>query len=92
MKSASAANQAAEMLKITATDALRLGVIDSIIDEPEGGAHRNVEQTASLIKQQVLRDFAELRKLPGEKLRDTRIEKFMKMGFAGDGAEILGLN
>lgn len=92
MKSASAANQAAEMLKITAADALRLGVVDSIIDEPEGGAHRNVEQAATLIKQQVLRDFAELRKLPGEKLRDTRIEKFMKMGFTGDGSEILGLN
>ena len=92
MKSAAAAPQAAEMLRMTSADALRLGVIDSIIDEPEGGAHRNIELTASLIKARVLADFAELKGMSGEKLRDSRIEKFMKMGFTGDGAKIMGLN
>jgi len=92
MKSASAASQAAELLRITAPDVLRLGVVDSIIDEPEGGAHRSVERTAAFIKERVLADFAELKVMSGEKLRDSRIEKFMKMGFTGDGAEIMGLN
>lgn len=92
MKSAAAASQAAEALRITSEDALRLGVIDSIIDEPEGGAHRSVEMTAALIKDRVMRDLAELKKLSSEQLRDSRIDKFMKMGFTGDGAEILGLN
>jgi acetyl-CoA carboxylase carboxyl transferase subunit alpha len=92
MKSASAASQAAELLRITAPDVLRLGVVDSIIDEPEGGAHRSVERTAAFIKERVLADFAELKAMSGEKLRDSRIEKFMKMGFTGDGAEIMGLN
>lgn len=92
MKSASAAAQAAEALRITSEDALRLGVIDSIIDEPEGGAHRSVELTAATIKDRVVRDFEELKKLSGEQLRDSRIDKFMKMGFTGDGAELLGLN
>jgi acetyl-CoA carboxylase carboxyl transferase subunit alpha len=92
MKSASAASQAAEALRITAPDALRLKVVDSIIDEPEGGAHRNVEATAALIKERVLADFKELKALSGDKLRDSRIEKFMHMGFTGNGAELLGLN
>lgn len=92
MKSASAASQAAEMLKITAADALRLGVIDSVITEPEGGAHRSVAQTAANIKDKVLADIDELKKLSGMQLRDTRIEKFMKIGFTGDGNELLSFN
>jgi acetyl-CoA carboxylase carboxyl transferase subunit alpha len=89
MKDASRAPEAAEALKLTARHALELGVIDSIIDEPEGGAHRSVELTAQSIRQCWQQDLAELCKMSREELRDQRMEKFMALGFVGDGAAIL---
>ncbi len=80
MKDAGKAADAAESLRLTAKPALRLGVIDSIIDEPKGGAHRSIDVTAASIKQRVLADIADLRQMTGDQLRAHRMHKFMAMG------------
>jgi acetyl-CoA carboxylase carboxyl transferase subunit alpha len=89
MKDASMAASAAEALRLTARHALKLGVIDSIIDEPEGGAHRSVDLTALKIKARLLADLDELALLSPQELREARVEKFMGLGSVGNGAEIL---
>lgn len=80
MKDATKAGDAAESLKLTAQYALDLGVIDSIIKEPEGGAHRSLDLTAQAIKLQVLSDLKELNDMEGMELREHRMEKFLAMG------------
>jgi len=80
MKDAAQAPQAADALKITARHALELGVIDSIIDEPEGGAHRSPELAARFIRQKLLADLRELSVVDPDELRETRIAKYMAMG------------
>jgi acetyl-CoA carboxylase carboxyl transferase subunit alpha len=76
----SKAPEAAELLRLTAPDLLRLGVIDGIVPEPMGGAHRNWEATAEQLRQ-ALRDrlWALKSKTPDELLRG-RHEKFRGMG------------
>ena len=91
MKDAANAPKAAEALKLTASHALEFGIIDAIIDEPEGGAHRSIDLTAFAIKTRLNADLEELCKLPGEVLAEQRMQKFMQMGKYGDGREILGL-
>lgn len=80
MKDAGKAAQAAEALKLTSPYALDLGVIDSIIDEPEGGAHRSLDQTGNNIKNCILKDLEELGKMTPQQLSEHRIAKFMGMG------------
>ena len=80
MKDASKAAQAADSLKITARHALEHGIIDSIIEEPHGGAHRSVPLTANLLKEVIQKDLKELDKLDGDALRKDRINKFLAMG------------
>lgn len=80
MKDASQASRAAEMLRITAGSALKLGIIDGIIEEPEGGAHRDLTLTSDRIKVQVLSDLVALKRQTPEALRDERFEKYIKMG------------
>jgi acetyl-CoA carboxylase carboxyl transferase subunit alpha len=80
MKDAAQASKAAEMLKITAKSALELGVIDGIIPEPSGGAHRNLALAAERIKTQVLAALRELGSKTREELRDDRFEKYLHMG------------
>ncbi|MFQ3550005.1 MAG: acetyl-CoA carboxylase carboxyltransferase subunit alpha [Armatimonadota bacterium] len=71
---------AAEALKITSEEALKLGVIDEIIKEPLGAAHRNAEQTARNIKMALLRHIDELSVLSGTELAQHRFDKFRNMG------------
>lgn len=80
MKSAAEAPRAAEMLKITAKNALSLGVIDGIIQEPEGGAHRDLALTAERIKLQILASMKELQLKSADELRDERFNKYLHMG------------
>lgn len=89
MKDASKAPDAAEALKLTARSALDLGVIDSIIEEPEGGAHRSVDLTAMRIKAQLVKDLKELGQLSPEELKEQRMDKFMHMGHVGHGPDVL---
>lgn len=72
--------KAAEALKLTAKDMLKNGLIDGIIAEPLGGAHNNPEQMYATFKQELAAMINELSKLSSEKLIETRIGKFSKMG------------
>lgn len=89
-KDAGQAPQAAEALRITASHALELGVIDSVIEEPEGGAHRSVELTAYNIRQRLKTDLDELCHSDPDELREQRLEKFMSLGFVADGSHLVG--
>jgi acetyl-CoA carboxylase carboxyl transferase subunit alpha len=87
-KDATLAERAAEQLKVTASDLLTLGVIDEVIYEPLGGAHRNHEKAAVNIKEALLSNLAELDKLSGIQLREQRYQKFRAMGrFNVSGSE-----
>jgi acetyl-CoA carboxylase carboxyl transferase subunit alpha len=72
--------QAAEALQLTAPDLKKQGIIDEIVPEPMGGAHRNPEQAARVVKECVLLELKSLIKLKPDKLVERRIDKFSKMG------------
>jgi acetyl-CoA carboxylase carboxyl transferase subunit alpha len=74
------AAQAAEALKITAPSLLELGVIDEIIPEPPGGAHRHPQLVADRIKSVVLKHLKEIAPLSKTKLLERRVAKFSSMG------------
>ncbi len=79
-RDAAFAPKAAEAMKVTAPDLLQLGVIDEIIKEPEGGAHRDYDASAKAVKEAILKHLRELVKIPTKKLLEQRMEKFSKMG------------
>jgi acetyl-CoA carboxylase carboxyl transferase subunit alpha len=72
--------QAAEALKLTAPDLLEQGVIDRIIPEPMGGAHRNPQIMAQTLKETLLEELKALKKIKPDRLVQLRVEKFSKMG------------
>lgn len=72
--------QAAEALKLTAPDLFEQGIIDRIIPEPLGGAHRDHKKIAAALKAELLAEIAVLKKMKPEKLVQHRLEKFGKMG------------
>jgi acetyl-CoA carboxylase carboxyl transferase subunit alpha len=72
--------QAAEALKLTAPDLLKLNIIDRIVPEPLGGAHRDHKKIAQTLKDVLLEEIAQMKKIKPEKLLDNRINKFGKMG------------
>ena len=76
---------AADALKPTAPDLYRLGVIDDIVKEPFGGAHRHWEETFDSARAMLARHFDELMERPVEQLRNQRYEKFRKMGVFEEG-------
>ena len=72
--------QAAEALKLTAQDMHQNGLIDDIIKEPLGGAHKNWKEAASLLKKKVLNTLNDLSSTPIDALLKARRSKFAKMG------------
>ncbi|NQT26528.1 acetyl-CoA carboxylase carboxyltransferase subunit alpha [candidate division KSB1 bacterium] len=80
-RDATKAPLAAEELKLTAPDLLELGVIDEIIKEPRGGAHRNHDEAARIVKERIHFHLSQLRSFDGESLIDRRIKKYGKIGF-----------
>ncbi|MEW6004346.1 MAG: acetyl-CoA carboxylase carboxyltransferase subunit alpha [Stygiobacter sp.] len=72
--------QAAEALKLTAEDLLEQKIIDRIIPEPLGGAHKDHQQMANTLKSVLLEELNNLLKIKPEKLISSRLEKFGKMG------------
>lgn len=72
--------QAAEALKLTARDLVEQGIVDRIIPEPPGGAHRNHEMAATTLKKILLEELKSLRGVKTEKLIQKRIDKFAAMG------------
>jgi acetyl-CoA carboxylase carboxyl transferase subunit alpha len=72
--------QAAEALQLTAPDLKKQGIVDMIVPEPMGGAHRNPEHMATILKETLLDELKTLTKIKIDKLLERRIEKFSKMG------------
>jgi len=71
---------AAEALKLTSKDMLKLGLIDKIIKEPLGGAHFNRDQTYDSVRKELIFTYKKLNKLDSSELIFSRREKFIKMG------------
>jgi acetyl-CoA carboxylase carboxyl transferase subunit alpha len=88
-KSHQYAEKAATALKFTSKDLLRLGVVDHVIEEPLGGAHRDHHQMAIRVKQFLLRSLRELLALETENLLSARYEKFRQMGVFLDDPQSL---
>jgi len=79
-KDASYSGKAAEALKLTAQDLYKLKVIDEIVQEPLGGAHRDYIKTAENVKEALKKHLNELKQLSPERLYEYRCEKYMAMG------------
>jgi acetyl-CoA carboxylase carboxyl transferase subunit alpha len=79
-KDSSKCKEAAENMKITAKDLKKLGIIDKIIEEPQGGAQNDLELVSNSIKQYLLKSLKELNKLSEEELIENRYQRFRKMG------------
>ncbi|MCA6437626.1 MAG: acetyl-CoA carboxylase carboxyltransferase subunit alpha [Bacteroidetes bacterium] len=76
--------KAAEALKLTATDMKKNGLIDGVIEEPIGGAHRNPEQIFENVKSEIKKHLKDLELLSPQQRIDSRIEKFSSMGVVHD--------
>jgi acetyl-CoA carboxylase carboxyl transferase subunit alpha len=74
------APEAAEALKLTAQDLLKLGVVDEIVPEPEGGAHRDYEKAAANLNTALRSNLEKLMEQPMEQLLKKRYNKFRGMG------------
>jgi acetyl-CoA carboxylase carboxyl transferase subunit alpha len=79
-RDAAQAQQAAEALHITAQDLLELGVVDRIIPEPKGGAHRDPDAQAARIKEAILETLKPLLEMDGEALVADRHQKYARIG------------
>ncbi|GAB7388642.1 acetyl-CoA carboxylase carboxyltransferase subunit alpha [Bacillaceae bacterium] len=79
-RDATLAQRAAESMKITAQDLQRLGVIDGIIPEPMGGAHRDVKKQAEFIKRAIAESLERVKGWSAQALIEHRYEKFKKIG------------
>jgi len=74
------AAEAAEAMKLTASDMLRLGIIDEVIEEPLGGAHRDPQAAARTVKQYLCRTLDELVTVPVEQLLEQRYMRYRRLG------------
>ncbi|WP_018249120.1 acetyl-CoA carboxylase carboxyl transferase subunit alpha [Orenia marismortui] len=86
-KDSKEAKTAAKALKITAKDLINLGVVDDIISEPPGGAHKDYKLSAKLIKEEILKEINSLQKFTPEELLDMRYNKFRAMGQIKENVE-----
>ena len=79
------APKAAATLKMTSRDLLRFGIIDEVIPEPLGGAHRDHREAASNLKGFLLRSLREIMDAPRDQLLDLRYQKYRKLGMFLEG-------
>jgi acetyl-CoA carboxylase carboxyl transferase subunit alpha len=77
------AQEAAEAMKVTAADLKKLDIIDDVIPEPMGGAHRNPDETIDLVGKVVSEALTQLGNLDADALRQHRQDKFLEMGKRG---------
>ena len=77
---------AAEALKMTARDLFKFGIVDDIIAEPLGGAHRDHREMANILKKYLLRYLRQLISIPIDDLLEQRYQKFRVMGVYEDGS------
>lgn len=80
-KSAEKASTAAEVMGLTADRLKKLALVDNVVKEPLGGAHRNYAEIAGNLKSRILADLAELDKLNQEELLDRRYQRLMSYGY-----------
>ncbi len=78
---------AAKSLKLTASDNLALGIVDDVIPEPPGGAHRDARSTAMNLQAWIVQQIQRLRTVPANDLLERRYERFRKMGVYIEQAE-----
>ena len=76
----SANTTAAEALNLTATDNLKHGLVDAIIEEPDGGAHRDPDAAANTLQAWILDQLADLSRIQADTLVRQRFEKFRAIG------------
>jgi acetyl-CoA carboxylase carboxyl transferase subunit alpha len=79
-RSATEAKNASEALRLTAKDLTELGLIDGILPEPAGGAHTNPQAMAQTLKQSIVENLKQLKRIPTDDLVKQRYAKFRKMG------------
>lgn len=79
-KDSSLSKDASEVMKLTADDLIKLGVIDDIIKEPSGGAHKDVKLMSKNIKEYLAKTTEELKKIEINELLDTRYNKIRNIG------------
>lgn len=79
-KNSAKAPDAAEVLKLTAQDLLKLGIIDEIVPEPLGGAHHDWQKMSQIMKETIKRNLEELRAIDKEELLKLRYKKYRNMG------------
>ncbi len=84
--------QAAEALKLTAKDMSKNGLVDGVIPEPVGGAHRNKEEVFQTVKKVIKENLAELKKISSDVRIQQRIEKFSSMGVVHELNEVSANN
>lgn len=82
-KDGSKAPEAAEALKLTAQDLLKLGIIDEIIPEPLGGAHRDPQKQAEYLRESIIKNLNELSAKDKDELLKLRYKKFRGIGITG---------
>ena len=80
-KSADKAPLAAEQLNFTADRLKELGLIDNVVPEPLGGAHRNYDEAAANLKQRLVSDLNDLLNLPLDRLIEQRYTRIMHYGY-----------
>jgi acetyl-CoA carboxylase carboxyl transferase subunit alpha len=76
--------QAAEALKLTAKDMKRMKLVDEIVKEPLGGAHKDREQTFRSVSNTIVKSYDEFKNLSPKELVDQRMEKYSQMGVFND--------
>lgn len=79
-KDSAKAGEAAQALNLTSSDLKQLGIVDRIIKEPAGGAHKDPEKQAKIIKKVVFEELNQLNKLSREALIEQRYHKYRKLG------------
>ncbi len=83
-KDGAQAPKAADALKLTGKDLLKLGVVDAIIPEPMGGAHNDIEQTGKILKEQLISELKRFDNMSEDEIVDSRYNKFRNLGvFSG---------
>jgi len=84
-KDASQKERAASALRLTAEDLHALGIVDTIVGEPAGGAHASPKRAAAMLRAALIAAVADLVDLPSDTLRVQRAEKFLRMGQFTEG-------
>ena len=78
-KDSSKSEEAADKMKITAKELKKLGIIDNIVEEPDGGAQKDFDAVCNNLKNMLLKNIKKLSKIPQEDLVEKRYQKYRKI-------------